>query len=482
MGKTEEADPQSLQKYGVPLFSAAWLPYKEVRSNLQSHHDDVDSSEQQEQEKEETPEASSSSYEYYVVLAGGGGEGSSGIPNAVLLSRFDFSSNSLSSQPIAKLGFGSDVPYRMVIIPGGDGLICAFPNSCRFFEWHEVKDNEDQKLGVKLSDKVLTQLEDVGQQLALAFNNDSSVLAAGGEDGNLRVFKWPSMEIILNEAQAHASLKDLCFSPDGKFLVSLGKRDLGRVWDVTSSTAVATLSKENDEIFALCRFSQSSDQTQILYIAAITDKGASIVTWNTSSWNRVSSKPVAREPVSSFNVSPDGKLLAMYIIFTVTLRGLTQGDVLLINSTNMRVHTMIRKAHLGIVTALAFSHDSRALVSASMDSSARVTLVEDNKSGMYIEIQIFLPVIGSSAMVGHRPGNSWTVNSESKVHTAKYEDTFGDDFYMLEPLSLISHCKELSFLSCLAAGGSRLRIIIFIIMLAIAAYFLKNQGALPFPG
>jgi prolactin regulatory element-binding protein len=52
---------------------------------------------------------------------------------------------------------------------------------CRFFDWDEVKDNEDHKLGLKPSKKVLTQLEDVGQQLALAFNSDSSVLAVGGE-------------------------------------------------------------------------------------------------------------------------------------------------------------------------------------------------------------------------------------------------------------------------------------------------------------
>ncbi|KAH8496023.1 hypothetical protein H0E87_018996 [Populus deltoides] len=404
MGKSREADPQSLQKYGVPLYSAAWLPYKELRSKLQPRDDHVDSSKQQEQqqqeeEEEKIPKPSASSHEHYVVLAGGGGEGSSGIPNAVLLSCFDFSSNSLSSQPVAKLGLGSQLPYRMVVHPGGDGVICAFPSSCRFFDWDEVKDNEDHKLGLKPSKKVLTQLEDVGQQLALAFNSDSSVLAVGGEDGNLRVFKWPGMEIILNETQAHASLKDLCFSPDGKFLVSMGQRDLGRVWDVTSSTAVASLPKENDEIFASCRFSQKSDQAQVLYIAAITDKGSSIVTWNTSSWKRMSSKHVAREPVSSFNVSPDGKLLAM---------GMTQGDVLLVNSTNLRVQTLIRKAHLGIVTALAFSHDSRALVSASMDSSARVTLIEDNKSGMYIAIQIFHPVIDVSAMVGYRPDNSIT--------------------------------------------------------------------------
>ncbi|KAF9673993.1 hypothetical protein SADUNF_Sadunf10G0081500 [Salix dunnii] len=390
MGKSRETDSHSLQKYGVPLYSAAWLPYKELRSNLPSHDDHVDSSKQQEQE-EEIPEPSASSNEYYVILAGGGGEGSSGIPNAVLLSRFDFSSNSLSSQPVAKLGLGSQVPYRMVVHPSGDGVLCAFPSSCRFFDWDEVKDNEDHKLGLKPSKKVLTQLEDVGQQLALAFNSDSSVLAVGGEDGSLRVFKWPSMEIILNEAQAHASLKDLCFSPDGKFLVSLGQRDRGRVWDVTSSTAVASLPKENDEIFAACRFSQRSDQTKVLYIAAITDKGASIVIWNTSSWRRVSSKHVAREPVSSFNVSPDGKLLAM---------GMTQGDVLLVNSTNLSVKTIIRKAHLGIVTALAFSHDSRALVSASMDSSARVTLIEDNKSaagGSSMQIIILIIILAIAA-------------------------------------------------------------------------------------
>ncbi|KAJ6431715.1 hypothetical protein OIU84_019070 [Salix udensis] len=134
MGKSREADSQSLQKYGVPLYSAAWLPYKELRSNLPSHDDYVDSSKQQEQQQqeEEIPDPSASSHEYYVILAGGGGEGSSGIPNAVLLSCFDFSSNSLSSEPVAKLGLGSQLPYRMAVHPSGDGVLCAFPNSCRY--------------------------------------------------------------------------------------------------------------------------------------------------------------------------------------------------------------------------------------------------------------------------------------------------------------------------------------------------------------
>lgn len=88
MGKHKEADPPCLKKYGVPLYSAAWLPYKQRRSKLQSTED-------QGEEKEQITDD-----EYCVVLAGGGGEGRCGIPNAILLSRFDFSSNSLSPQPV----------------------------------------------------------------------------------------------------------------------------------------------------------------------------------------------------------------------------------------------------------------------------------------------------------------------------------------------------------------------------------------------
>ncbi|CAA0820546.1 Transducin/WD40 repeat-like superfamily protein [Striga hermonthica] len=62
------------------------------------------------------------------------------------------------------------------------------------------------------------------------------------------------------------------------------------------------------------------------------DKGGRIIKWITSSWERIRSANVSRDPVSAFNVSPDGKLLAV------------------------------------------------ALVSASLDSSARVTLIREKKN------------------------------------------------------------------------------------------------------
>ncbi|XP_059448360.1 SEC12-like protein 2 isoform X2 [Corylus avellana] len=380
MRKSKGPDSPNFQKYGVPFYSAAWVPYKSIK--FDQEEDREQSTDEVSGGHESSPAPEPSAAQDYVVLAGGGGEGRSGIPNAVVLSRFDFASNVLSDQPVAKLGTGSDLPYRMAVHPGGDGLVCSFPKSCRWYEWDGEKSEEAHKLCLKLSDNVLTQLEGVGQQLALAFNNEGSALAAGGEDGNLRVFMWPSMEIVLNEANAHTTVKDLDFSPDGKYLVSLGNRGPARVWDMTSSTVVASLSKENDEVFSSCRFSESNDTNRVLYIAAVTGRGGSIVTWNTTTWKRMGSKPVVRDTISAFNISPDGKLLAC---------GTTQGDILILNSTSMRVQTIVRKAHLGFVTALAFSHDSRGLASVSLDSSARVTLIEDKKNtgGLSLWVIVF---------------------------------------------------------------------------------------------
>ncbi|CAN1139623.1 SEC12-like protein 2 [Linum perenne] len=369
MATGENSESSAMQKYGIPFYSAAWVPYKELKSRIQAK-DRAQSDEGNEDSTKEYRDASA----YYVVLAGGGGEGRSGIANAVIVAHFDFSSGSLSPEPVAKLVLGSELPYRMALHPKGDGLICALQNSCRFFKWDETEENGTHKLGVKESEKSLDQLQDVGQQLALVYDTDCSTLAVGGEEGNLRIFKWPSMELILNEAQAHSSVKDLCFSPDGKFLVSLGSRGPGRVWDVPSAKVVATLPNGNDEMFSCCRFVQTRDNSLILYIAAITGRGGSIVTWSTSSWKRLRSKHVVGDSILAFNASPDGRLLAI---------GTAQGDVVVLDSTKMGVQMMVRKAHLGFVTALAFSHDSRALVSASMDSSARVTLIKEKKKGMY---------------------------------------------------------------------------------------------------
>ncbi|KAK4363188.1 hypothetical protein RND71_018429 [Anisodus tanguticus] len=361
------ADSANSKNYGVPIYGAGWVPPSALRSAVEPQDDGGDKS---------SPES-------YVVLAGGGGEGNSGIRNALLVAQFDFDSNDLSDQPVARLGTGGDLPYRMAVHPVGEGLICSFPKSCRWFDW-DFQRAENRSLGLISSERVLKPLQDVGQQLALTFNNEGSLLAVGGEDGKLRVYKWPSMENILDQDNAHASVKDLDFSPDGKFLASVGSGPC-RIWDVSKSTSAASLKKENDEIFGSCRFSPINDENQVLYIITMRDQGGSVSKWSTATWKRIKSKRVVRDPICAFNVSPNGKLLAV---------GTIEGDVLIVSSNNFQVQNVVKKAHLGLVTTLKFSEDSRALLSSSLDSRVRVTIIkEEKKSGVSLWIVILVLLI-----------------------------------------------------------------------------------------
>ncbi|CAH8381730.1 unnamed protein product [Eruca vesicaria subsp. sativa] len=342
------------QTYGFPLYAADWIPEVTVRSKIENDHKNSEDGEES--------SSSSSTSRSCIVLAGGGGDVRNGIPNVVLICRVDHETNTLLEQPVGRVVV-TDLPYRMAVHPLGNGLICALPQSCKRFDWESIM---RQRKGEE-SEEVINELEDVGQQLALVFNKEGSVLAAGGEDGTLRVFEWPSMETILNEPKAHSEVKNLTFSESGKFLVSVGG-PLCRVWDVKASTAIATLSKEKNEMFAYCRFSVGNAGDEVLYIAAITvERGGSIITWDTTSWKRRHSKLLKNYSISAFNVSPDGKFLAF---------GTLEGDVLIISSTKMKTHQFVKKAHLGLVTALTFSPDSRCLVSVSFDSRAKLTVIE----------------------------------------------------------------------------------------------------------
>ncbi|AED95957.1 St12p protein [Arabidopsis thaliana] len=365
---SNQQPPSNLQTYGVPIYAVDWILEEAVRSKITKDQDDDDD------------DGSSSSS--YIVLSGGGGEGRSGIPNVILICRVDLHTNSLSEQPIGRRVIGTDLPYRMAIHPRQGGLICALPNSCRLFDWENIieDDNEEE------SEKVVKELKDVGQQLSLSFNQDGTVLATGAEDGTLRVFEWPSMKTLLNESKTHASVKSLTFSESGKFLVSLGA-PLCRVWDVNASAAIASLSKEKDEMFASCRFSVDNSGSEVLYVAANTQRGGSIITWDTTSWRRRSSKLIKRNnSISAFNVSADGKLLAV---------GTLEGDVLIIDSTKMQTNQIVKKAHLGLVTALTFSPDSRCLVSVSFDSRARLTVIKQKgeKRRVYLWVAALLFVL-----------------------------------------------------------------------------------------
>ncbi|KAI3710561.1 hypothetical protein L2E82_40344 [Cichorium intybus] len=97
------------------------------------------------------------------------------------------------------------------------------------------------------------------------------VTRRSSSDGKLRPFKWPSMESIIDIPDAHGS----------------------------------------DEVFGFCKFSHDALNNEVIYVTAMRDRGGSIVKWNTTTWKRISSKYVVKDPISAFTMSDDGIFLAM---------------------------------------------------------------------------------------------------------------------------------------------------------------------------
>ncbi|XP_020100388.1 SEC12-like protein 2 isoform X1 [Ananas comosus] len=376
MAKGRREIPPCSKTYGFPIYCASFVPLAEIAAAKKDDEDDGAADAPGGGDggggSGEGGGGGGGGDRLVAALGGGGGEGRSGVPNALVVACFDLPSRSLSDQPVFRMGTNADVPYRMAVHPKGDGIICSFPKSCRWFEWDLLEGKELHNLALKSSGKILQPLEDVGLQLALSFNEEGSLLATGGEDGRLRVFKWPSMESILEESVDNTTLKDLDFSSNGKFLACLRSSGPCRVWDLTSVAVVANLPREDGEIFGFCRFSHGADDNQILYVTAMHGDKGRIVSWNISSWNRIGSKSIARDPISAFNVSSD----AICTIYS----GTVEGSIIILRSADTQVHTAVKKAHLGIVTALVFSQDTRALLSSSFDSTARVTVIENKKS------------------------------------------------------------------------------------------------------
>lgn len=79
-----------------------------------------------------------------------------------------------------------------------------------------------------------------GQGRSVAFNADSSLLAAGDSDGVVHVWSVDSDEEVHRLTGHTGTVESVTFSPDGSLLVSAGGDGTVRVWDVTSGIELAT--------------------------------------------------------------------------------------------------------------------------------------------------------------------------------------------------------------------------------------------------
>ncbi|BBN17368.1 prolactin regulatory element-binding protein [Marchantia polymorpha subsp. ruderalis] len=304
-----------------------------------------------------------------------GTEGSDEKGDVVALSRYDWDADVLS-EPKTDFPLEDGTPLRIAVHPGGDGAIISFAESCSLFEWEEWDDDDIRsskgrfELELKLIPAIrqLGGLENVGPQNCLTFSCDGSFLATGGEDGHVRVFEWPTMDIVLDIPNAHKFVKDMDISLDSAFLSTTSDNSPCRIWDISAGSGLLmTLPYEEGENFGFCRFSRDG-MKPFLFISVTTKEQDGLVSvWDLATWRRLGAKKFLDEPITSMAISHHGKRLAI---------GSQTGDISIIEVKKMEVHQRIRFAHLQSINYLEFSPNDKAILSLATDCSSRVSAVD----------------------------------------------------------------------------------------------------------
>lgn len=94
-----EIEPCS-RTYGFPIYCAGWVPFSHISTSSASPEQESEGDDKGDSSSANAADTSDASDKLLVVVGGGGGEGRSGVPNALVVSGFEFSSRSLSDQPV----------------------------------------------------------------------------------------------------------------------------------------------------------------------------------------------------------------------------------------------------------------------------------------------------------------------------------------------------------------------------------------------
>jgi WD40 repeat protein len=188
----------------------------------------------------------------------------------------------------------------------------------------------------------------------LAFQSGGDLLAAGGKDGVVRLWRLDDDAPPAELRGSQGTVLDVAFSPDGTTLASVGMDRQVRLWNVRALTPSATLGGHQKVVYQVV-FSHDGR----LFASCSEDSTVRL-------WDARTREPVAvlphGGPVYGVAFSPDGERLAT---------ACRDGTIRLWDVDHLAVVAELR-GHTDYVHAVAFSPDGTRLVSGSGDFTVRV--------------------------------------------------------------------------------------------------------------
>jgi len=164
-----------------------------------------------------------------------------------------------------------------------------------------------------------------GQDFWTALSRDGRTLAAGGQDGSLRLMDLRTGDVRTASGRHGAPVsRGIVFTADGRHVITPGEDGAVIVWDVKTAAAVETLTGHGGPARALAL----SDNGRTLYSAGA---DGSVFVWDLSGERRLGRPFDAGRASNSYPryaMSPDGELLA---------HGEADGDVTIVDARTLVV-------------------------------------------------------------------------------------------------------------------------------------------------
>ncbi|CAB3376453.1 Hypothetical predicted protein [Cloeon dipterum] len=360
----------------------------------------------------------------HVLVAGGGGAAKTGVDNGFEIFEVSHDGENFVGEAALTHDTGSNAVMNCACHTDGRKyfLVCGQESHCQLYNAnisvtkesdviHNKDDKKDEKSGIRqrksvsngsnpnqrtdsnsnafkklqfkinLGDSIQTDFSE-GEpplQRVVRISRSGQLMATGGLDGHLRVWQFPSMELI-HDISAHTNeLDDIDFSPDEKWVVSVGKDAGGHIWDCAKAARVKTLTWETPEkakfLFKRCRFGivEGNKSRSRLFVLANPVSGRSkknsyLQFWNPQEGSIVNVWP-SSESLSALAVSDCGRFVAAGTMFTGSVH------VLIAFSLQQVLH--VPKAHNMFVTGLAFLPSATA--SADCVEAAVLSISVDKK-------------------------------------------------------------------------------------------------------
>lgn len=87
---------------------------------------------------------------------------------------------------------------------------------------------------------------------SFAFSPDNRSLAVVSEDGTLRIIDYLKEQLLDIYSSYYGGFTCVCWSPDGKYVITGGQDDLVSIWSVAESTIVARCQGHQSWVTAVC--------------------------------------------------------------------------------------------------------------------------------------------------------------------------------------------------------------------------------------